>query len=149
LERYAKRLGRPVLEISKRATAMLQSYDWPGNIRELENVIERGVMLAKGTELRPEHLMLPGRPGLEGQTPAPGSGSHTPALTGSGSVKALAEEPTTDEATGDLLSLAEVERRHILGVLKACGGNQKKASTILGISKSTLWRKLKEYGIEA
>ena len=145
LERYAKRLGRPVLEISKRAMQMLQAYDWPGNVREVENVIERGVMLARGTELRPEHLMMPGRAGLEGLASPGGAGTQTP----SGALRALEDQPATDEATGDLLSLAEVERRHILGVLKACGGNQKKASTVLGISKSTLWRKLKEYGIEA
>ncbi len=135
LERYTKRFGRPVIEISKRALQLLQGYDWPGNIRELENVIERGVMLAKGTELRPEHLMLPGRGALDGAaTP------HSPV--------GRVEEPAADES-GDLLSLAEVERRHVLSVLKACAGNQKRASSILQISKSTLWRKLKEYGVEA
>ncbi|MBI3724726.1 sigma-54-dependent Fis family transcriptional regulator [bacterium] len=134
VERYAKRLGRPVLEVSKRALLVLQTYEWPGNVRELENVIERGVMLAKGTELRPEHLLMPGRFGLDGT-----AASSNPA----GSLEDV------DEISGDLLSLPEVERRHILAVLKACSGNQKKASAILQISKSTLWRKLKEYGIEA
>jgi two-component system response regulator HydG len=145
LERYTKRFGRPLVEISKRAQQLLHAYDWPGNIRELENVIERGVMLAKGTELRPEHLMLPGRGSLDG------SGSHAalPAASAGGAQqRPIIEEAATDEA-GDLLSLAEVERRHVLSVLKACGGNQKKASSILQISKSTLWRKLKEYGVEA
>jgi two-component system response regulator HydG len=143
LERYAKRLGRPVLEISKRALALLVGYDWPGNIRELENVIERGVMLAKGTELRPEHLMLPGRGALEG------SGAHAALGAPQEPSRPASEGAAVDEASGDLLSLAEVERRHVLAVLKACSGNQKKASTILQISKSTLWRKLKEYGVEA
>jgi len=137
LDRFVKRTGRPVIEISKKALGLLQGYDWPGNIRELENVIERGVMLAKGTELRPEHLMLPGSRSLDG------SGTHAALST-----PPRVEEPAVDDS-GDLLSLAEVERRHVLAVLKACGGNQKKASSILQISKSTLWRKLKEYGIEA
>ena len=50
---------------------------------------------------------------------------------------------------GDPIAIAELERLHILAVLKSLGGNQKKASGVLGISKSTLWLKLKEYGIDA
>jgi len=126
LERFARRLGRDVREISQRALLVLKSYDWPGNVRELENVIERGVMLAKGSELRPEHLLMPGGPAAD----------SPPASGGAGGV-------------GDPIPLSELERLHILAVLKSVGGNQKKAAAILEVSKSTLWRKLKEYGIDA
>ena len=124
LERFSRRLGRKVEAVSRQAVVVLKSYAWPGNVRELENVIERGVMLAKGTELRPEHLLMPG---LERGAPA---------------------QPT-EGGVGDDLSVAELERLHVLAVLKRVGGNQKQAAQILGISKSTLWRKLKEYGVDA
>ena len=126
LERFARRFGRPVQEISKKALLVLKSYDWPGNIRELENVIERAVMLARGTELRPEHLFMPGT------EPAKSS-----------------DVRDIDLGLGDLISLAELEKKHILAVVKHMNGNQKKASEVLGVSKSTLWRKLKDYGIDA
>ncbi len=130
LARFARRLGRPAAELSKRAQLVLRSYDWPGNIRELENVIERGVMLCKGTELRPEHLLMPGGgAGLSASDPA------NPTLPAGAGV-----------ALGDAVTLAEVERLHILGVLQREGGNQKRAAQVLDVSKSTLWRKLKEYG---
>jgi DNA-binding NtrC family response regulator len=116
-----------VTEVSKKAMLVLKSYEWPGNVRELENVIERAVMLARGTELRPENLFLPGA--------AHNSGVGRVAPPGQG--------------VGDSISVAELEKLHILGVLKECGGNQKNAAAILGISKSTLWRKLKEYGMDA
>ena len=124
LTRFARRLGRPVREVGRKALLLLKGYDWPGNIRELESVIERGVMLCRGTELRPEHLVMPGAD--------PG---RAPRSEGQG--------------VGDPLPLAELERLHILAILKRCQGNQRMAMQMLGISKSTLWRKLKEYGVDA
>jgi two-component system, NtrC family, response regulator HydG len=129
VERFRRRLGRPVNEINKRALLVLKSYDWPGNIRELENVIERGVMLCRGNELRPEHLVMPGG--------APAPEPTTRASAGGGG-----------QGVGDAITLAELERLHILAVLKRESGNQKRAASVLDISKSTLWRKLKEYGID-
>ena len=127
VERFARRLGRPVTEISKRAQVVLRSYDWPGNIRELENVVERAVMLCRGSELRPEHLLMPGaQPAPEPTRPGASAG----------------------QGVGDPITLSELERLHILAVLKREGGNQKRAAGVLDISKSTLWRKLKEYGID-
>ena len=82
-------------------------------------------MLAKGTELRPEHLLMPGlNPGQPNAEP-------------------------TEGGVGDDLTVAELERLHVLAVLKRVGGNQKQAAQILSVSKSTLWRKLKEYGVDA
>jgi DNA-binding NtrC family response regulator len=126
LQRFARRLGRSVETISRRAVVVLKSYEWPGNVRELENVVERGVMLAKGKELRPEHLLMPGHDAVTSATAA-----------------------ATRGGVGDDLSVAELERLHVLAVLKRVGGNQKQAAQILEISKSTLWRKLKEYGVDA
>ena len=125
LSRFARRLGRPVREIGKKAGLVLRSYDWPGNIRELENVIERAVMLSRGTELRPEHLFMPGA-----------DPTRVPRLGEPG------------QGLGDAIPLTDLERLHILAVLKRCQGSQKQAMQVLGISKSTLWRKLKEYGVD-
>ena len=128
LRRFARRFGRPVESVSKKAILMLKAYEWPGNVRELENVVERAVMLCKGTELRPEHLFMPGSQPIEDRSPRSAAGA---------------------EGVGDAISLSDLERFHILAVLKGLGGNQKRASGVLGISKSTLWRKLKDYGIDA
>ncbi|MCA8925495.1 MAG: sigma-54-dependent Fis family transcriptional regulator [Planctomycetes bacterium] len=125
LTRFARRLGRQAESFSQEAQEVLTAYGWPGNVRELENVVERAVMLARGAVIHPEHLFMP-----DAERPDLGQGG------GEGGV-------------GDLISLAELERRQILAILKRVSGNQKKAASVLDISKSTLWRKLKEYGIDA
>ena len=101
----------------------LHAYPWPGNVRELENAIERAVVLAEG-QPKIELGDLP----PEIRAPA-GRGSAPP-------------EP-------DQLTLAEVERRHILATLERCGGNRSATAQALGIGENTLWRKLKAYGVPA
>ncbi len=93
---------------------LLQNYSWPGNIRELRNVIERAMLLARGGPIAPEHLV-----GLHG-APA-------------------ASEPKTD---GETLELAEIETRHIHNVLHRFKGDKNRASEALGISLSSLYRRL-------
>lgn len=119
LNRYAKQYGLQLANISPEALQRLRSYHWPGNVRELENTIERAVIMADGTELQSQHL---------------------PRFTG-------AEIPAPASSAQELLPMAEIERRHILQVLKATEGHRGKASQILGISSASLWRKLKQYGL--
>ncbi len=96
----------------------MRAYDWPGNIRELRNIIERAVILQKGPEIRPSALLLvPRHAG-----PAPSGG-------------------------GGVLTLREMERRQIADALREFTGNSTRAARALGISLSTLKRKLKEYRI--
>ncbi|WP_228530494.1 MULTISPECIES: sigma-54-dependent Fis family transcriptional regulator [Myxococcaceae] len=110
---------RPAPRLSAAALERLKAYRWPGNVRELENCIESAAVLSEG-EIQAEHLPLP--------SPAP---RGAPAAEG-----------------GDvLLPLAEVERRHILRVLEAVGGNRTAAARTLDIGRNTLGRKLKEYGL--
>jgi DNA-binding NtrC family response regulator len=118
---------KQIVSISKSAEVLLANYNYPGNIRELQNIIEHAVVLAEGREISerdlPEfmfrnRLLLP--------------------LAG--------VEPATE--TDKLLTLAEVERNHIVRMLSATGHNYSEASKKLGISRSTLWRKIKEYSIE-
>jgi DNA-binding NtrC family response regulator len=124
LERYRNKMHKPIRSISQEAVDLLVKYDWPGNVRELENVIERAVALATGEIIVPENLPRHIQ-GLEQTFPS------------------IPSKPS-----GKLVSLAENEKNYILEVLQQCGGNKKKTAQILQISKSTLWRKLKEYGLQ-
>ena len=95
---------------------MLSRYPWPGNARELRNVIERVVLLAHGPQIRASDLPL--------QPPgAAASAASSPAI-----------------------SLAELERRHIESVLHDTNWHQGRAASALGISSKTLYRKIREYG---
>lgn len=104
--------------LASEALDALQNYAWPGNLRELRNVLERAVLLAEGGIIHAHDLLLPAatRPGA-----------------------AAVDEP---------LSLEEVERRHIAAVLRHVNWHQGKAATILRISAKTLYRKIREYGFE-
>jgi DNA-binding NtrC family response regulator len=113
---------QPGSRFSPRAQAALLKYPWPGNVRELQNAVKHGAVLAQGQLVDLEHLPE------ELSQPV------------------LFREPETD---GALLTLEEAERRHILRVLEACGGQQLDAARVLGIGRTTLWRKLKTYGLEA
>jgi transcriptional regulator of acetoin/glycerol metabolism len=98
---------------------MLLSHDWPGNIRELENVINQAVILAEDSFIRPSHL--------------------PPYLREPGAKKQV--------VAGD--SLAQVVKAHIEMVLEQCKGNKSRAAVRLGISRRALFRKLEKYGITA
>jgi len=108
---------RPVRAVAEDAMARLIAYDWPGNVRELENVIERGVALGSGPILHVGDL---------------------PSNLQYGSVERL---PERDE----LLPLEELERRAIFRALGETGGDKLAAARVLGIGKTTLYRKLKQY----
>jgi Nif-specific regulatory protein len=123
----AKRHRLPVPRLSAAALERLKRYRWPGNVRELENCIESAVVLSEG-EILEEHL------------PLPKVVSAPPASTPIGDAMA-------PEGTGELLPLAEVEKRHILRVLDSVKGNRTAAAKVLQIGRNTLGRKLKEYGI--
>ena len=116
LERYAESSGH-VRTISEDAMARLMAYDWPGNVRELENAIERAIALGSGPILHVGDL---------------------PSNLQYGSVERL---PQNDE----LHSLDDLERRAILRALRETGGDKIAAARLLGIGKTTLYRKLKQY----
>ena len=122
LEPAAKRLGKPLPTLSQEALNLLLEYSWPGNVRELENAIERAVLLAQ------QDVIFPGDfpPNLRRTAPLGEPGA----------------------APSKLMRLDEMERAHILGTLEELGWNQARAAEILGIGRNTLWRKLKEYGIQ-
>jgi len=122
LRRLRSRLNNPALDVSAEARRKLIMYDWPGNVRQLENILERSFALYPGPVLNADEMAIN----------MPLNGSQTP--TGS----AGASEESTS------LSLEEVEIAHIQRVLAACDNNQVAAARILGISRSTLRRKLEQ-----
>ncbi len=121
---YRQRFNRPALSLSDEARHRLETFSWPGNIRELRNCMERAIALSTSDTIEAGQLML-GGDGSQGS----GTGSPSqPSNTGS--------QPPT---------LYELERQHILRVLSEAGGNRERAAAILGISARTLYRKLREY----
>jgi DNA-binding NtrC family response regulator len=128
LERFNERLQKHVTSVSPEAWSALRAWSWPGNIRELENVVERGVLLSEGDELGLDAL-----PGLE-----PGTG-------------AMVEEPEGDDALGlkeyVRVHTAKLERTLILRSLEQEGGNVTRAARRLDISRKSLQLKMKEYGL--
>ncbi|MBI3205873.1 MAG: sigma-54-dependent Fis family transcriptional regulator [Myxococcales bacterium] len=122
LERLAGRMKREPLRLAPAVAQAMLTHDWPGNVRELENCVERAVALAQGSLIELEDL--------------PESVRRAP--------------PTRDPdvAGGDrgLISLEETERRHVLHVLEAVGGNKSLAAQVLGVDRKTLYRKLALYG---
>jgi DNA-binding NtrC family response regulator len=121
LDRAAPVMGKSVRRISEAALEILKSYDFPGNVRELENIIERGVAICQGDILEVGHLPDDLRD-----------------LT----IKAFRRRD------GHIASLEEQEREYILWVLEEAHGNQTLAAQMLGIDRVSLWRKLKRFAGE-
>jgi two-component system, NtrC family, response regulator HydG len=127
LEKFARKIGRPVSGFSPAAIECLTRYDWPGNVRELQNTIERAVILSSSAVLGPADLQLSalGQPDLD-------------------SAMATAASPETYRTR----TLDELEQEHILATLDWTQGNKSQAAQLLGIERSTLDRKLKRYEAE-
>ena len=107
------------LAFSPNALALLVAYDWPGNVRELRNVIERLQILHRGDQVQPEDLPLELR----------------------------ASRPSVAPAENTLLSLAEIERRHVDQVLAATGWNKARAARILDVDIKTLNKKIRDFSL--
>ncbi|HEX5032696.1 MAG TPA: sigma-54 dependent transcriptional regulator [Candidatus Eisenbacteria bacterium] len=123
-QRFARRLKKRVERFSERAQYALLHYDYPGNVRELENAIERAVTVAEGPEIG--HLDLP-----------PSFREPSVLVLGEGNAFPYSET----------MSLAQIEAEHIRRALSHFAGNTTRTARSLGISRSTLWRKMKHYRI--
>jgi DNA-binding NtrC family response regulator len=117
-------------EIHPETQACLQRYAWPGNIRELRNVLERALILAGGFTLQVEHLP----PEIGGQPAGSGTGATTTAAI---------------SLPADGLRLEDVERDLVRQALDATGGNQVRAARLLGISRDALRSRMKKFGFLA
>lgn len=122
LKKFSTLMKHDVNEISTEAMQRLVEYDFPGNIRELSNFIERGVALAQEHELGTEYL---------------------PQSLGALTVRVFTPEKAATPST-----LKEQEREHIVNALQMTDGNRTEAAKILGIDRVSLWRKMKKMGIQ-
>jgi DNA-binding NtrC family response regulator len=118
LHNFSRQVPGGATSVSPEALKSLDGYDWPGNVRELKAAVERAVMFCDGPELGLRHFHL---------------GTRTPCLPG---------EPC------EPLTLAEIERRHIIAVLQANEGNVSAAARVLDINRVTLYKRIAAYGIE-
>jgi len=119
LVRAAARMKKDVRSVSAETMAALMNYRWPGNVRELEHAVERAVILANATSIRLRDL--------------------PPEVT----------QKSRPRAGDDTLDLREQERASIERALARFGGNRRKAAEALNISTVTLWRRMKQYGLQA
>ena len=117
---FAGKCGKPKMSFADRVLDLFLKYPWPGNVRELKNVIERMVVMSSSDRLTAKEVPI------EVRTAQPGMASAE--LAGNG-------------------TLAEVEKAHVMRVLQNLDGNKKRAAEELGIDRSTLYSKLKSYGI--
>ncbi|HEY6547053.1 MAG TPA: sigma 54-interacting transcriptional regulator, partial [Vicinamibacteria bacterium] len=148
LAEQARRTGRRGVQVTREGLRHLAAHSWPGNLRELGNVLERGTILATGRELGPEVLDLPARPsttGQRGSAPfplrAPDPGQKSDLLE-----TANAEDPVPPS----VLSLDEVQRLHIRRVLVLTGGKlygERGAAAVLGLKPTTLQSRMKKLGV--
>ncbi|HEX2093898.1 MAG TPA: sigma-54 dependent transcriptional regulator [Longimicrobiaceae bacterium] len=121
--RYSREHGKPIRGISEELLKMIRTHPWPGNVRQLRNVVERAVVMCSGDTLLPQHL------------PA----------------DILLPQPRTLEQEvdeGPLCTLEEMERRYIRRAIRQTGNNLTLAAERLGIHRNTLRRKMAEYGLD-
>ncbi len=123
IDLHAARAGKRVTGLSPAAAEKLLAYRWPGNVRELQNCIERAVALTRDERLGVDDLPEAVR------------------VYKTSHVVVASDDPS------ELVALAEVERRYILRVVEAVGGNKTQAAQVLGITRKTLYRKLEEYSV--
>ncbi|WP_437897830.1 sigma 54-interacting transcriptional regulator [Sorangium sp. So ce124] len=147
-DRTASALGRPAPAFARETLAALEAHGWPGNIRELRNVIERAVVLSGGDTLLPEHLLLDAAaalPPVEAR-PAPAPAEPRPATAPEAAAPA-GTVPPAEGAGGLRGELDAIERRRIVDALEQCAGNQTQAAALLGMPRRTFVARLSAYGI--
>jgi DNA-binding NtrC family response regulator len=130
LDRISRERGTKFM-LSDEALRTMMRHEWPGNVRELENAVERACALSSGPVL---HLG-----DLPTQLQQEGLAAHHAA--------AAATKAEAEDGVQPVTPLADLEREAILGAIRTLNGDKLQAAKLLGIGKTTLYRKLKEYGI--
>jgi DNA-binding NtrC family response regulator len=121
VQKYNKRAKKNIISISDEAKKALMEYEWPGNIRELENTIERAVVLSKGKQIEMENLMYHG-------------------------IRVKSE--MWNSIGEKIRTLEEIEKEYIKFILQAQNGRKSITAKALGIDRKTLWAKIKKYNLE-
>jgi len=140
LKAAAAKHGREELAFAPETLAVMGRYSWPGNVRQLENVVERLAILCRGPVIYPEAI---------GDEFGLSNSSDTPpppvVLTRSGITSV--PQARRDTSEGDLRMMDQIERNAITGALEQSTGRVQEAAQLLGLSQATMYRKLKRYGI--
>ncbi len=132
---HAQKTGKNILGFTPEAMRFMVAYPWPGNIRELRNTVEYAFVLAKGKGIRPEHLpeKIHGAalytPVSEDGLPVPPASESSPA------------GPTT-------VTVSKNQRQELISALHKAQGNQTRAADILGVSRITVWKRMKKYNVK-
>lgn len=159
--KYKETHGKEILDLEPAAQYALSRYRYPGNIRELENIIEHAIVLSENGIIRLEDLpenvqeeaveKTMAIPHLKDSSKSieviPVADPRVQSIGYVASDDSYQPSAITEESSDEILSLEEMERRHILHALSACKGNRTEVCKKLGISRATLWRKLKELKI--
>lgn len=127
IQQFAIQYGKPAPRISPDAIQLLMQYSWPGNLRELRNIIERVVILNEGGLIHPEDLRL--------SFPLPPVATHKP----------WGIDYTFRQQIHHTLVNSEIEKQQLLGALNQANGNKSTAARLLGISRATLYNRLQRY----
>jgi nitrogen regulation protein NR(I) len=153
LEKYNKRLNRRFEGISPEALEALKAYAWPGNIRELENLMERLLLFSDGPTLTLADLPEPIRSGGAAGVPAPPQAASAPVVPAASAAAATAPAsdglPPGETGLKDIVrqKSAELEKDLIAKALEETGGNVTRAAKLLQISRKSLQTKMKEFGL--
>ena len=121
---YARQHGTQAIKLPDETLKYLCDYPWPGNVREMKNAIEAGIVLCKGNTLKPNDLHLSGLPSMD-------------------------ESIEEEMEIVDSFSLEDTEKNAIIRALKQAGGVQKEAAKLLGISRRAIHYKIKKYDIDS
>ena len=139
LARLRRQVPRRISGFAPDARAAMAAHAWPGNVRELRNAVERAIVMGEDALIRaadlPPDVVRPNAAAI-----APGAGSSG---LGASATSPISASPSAEQA----LPLRELERRGIIAALAATGGNKAKAASLLEIDRSTLYKKLKDYGL--
>ena len=152
LKEFSAANGGLVTGIDAAAMKALEDYAWPGNVRQLRNVIEKMVVLAGAPRLTlddvPLEVRSSGSPAPAGNRPLEVSTADNGQRTADNPAIEQPNKRTSEQATSPSLTLADSEKAQILSALEACKNNKSRAAEILGISRRTLHRKLKEWNLQ-
>jgi two-component system response regulator AtoC len=146
LAKLSMRMGQRALRLGDAALKKLCAYDFPGNVRELENILERALIFCEGAEITPADIDIH-------EKPEAGRGAHFPEVSPHTAAESAAppsapSEQSSDSATPPAVQTLEaIEKAAILAAIARCGGNRTKAADELGITRKTIQNKMKAYGL--
>ena len=146
LTRFCAKMNKPMMTIQSEAYDALLRYSWPGNVRQLQNVIERAVVLTQGSMITPRNLPQEVVHNVPHETPP--TTNAVGALPTFSLNASLAEGSRILVTHSQSLNLADREKAALLAALEQSRGNKKKAAELLGIHRPTLYTKLKKFGLE-